>query len=314
MQRRRLLLEDQIFGMPRLRPMLASPFGEPFDDAEWLFEVKWDGYRALAYVSGDDVYLDSRNRKPLLPQFPNLRDITRAVRAGQVVLDGEIVAMREGRVDFSYLRTGPPSVTFVVFDILFLDGRLLTGRTLVERKEELLRVVRQEGSVAVSQVVDGCGRALFDWVKAKDMEGIVAKRKAGVYRVGEESRDWLKVKNLREGRFWVLGYARSPGRTLGSLVVAEKTDGGFLVVGRVSSGLNRDYERELLEVLEDLSFEDLVSREGVVYNAPSRKGMQEIRWVRPYFGVEVSFTEMTPDKKLRHPVFRGLVGGDRSDT
>jgi len=310
---RRLLLEETILGMPRLRPMLATAHGEPFDDGEWLFELKWDGYRALAYVSGDEVYLDSRNLRPLLPQFPNLREISRAVRAGPVILDGEIVAMREGRVDFSYLRSGPRSVTFVVFDILYRGGCLLTDRKLVERKEELARAVCQEGPVVISQAVDGCGRALFDWVKEQGMEGIVAKRKDSVYRIGEETRDWLKVKNLREGRFWVLGYARSPGRLLGSLVVAEKTGDGFLVVGRVSSGLNRDYEKRLLGVLETCSFEDLISREGVIYNAPSRKETQTIRWVRPFFGVEVSYTEMTPDKKLRHPVFRGIAAGDGYD-
>lgn len=312
MQRRRPP-EETIFGIPRLRPMLASATGEPFDDDEWLFEVKWDGYRSLAYVSGNEVYLDSRNQKPLLPQFPDLAGLPSAIKARSALLDGEIVAFREGRVDFSYLRTGPAAVTFVVFDILFVDGRLITDRTLVERKDELVRVVHPEGAVLLSQTADGSGRILFDWAKSQDLEGIIAKRKDSVYRAGERSRDWLKIKNLREGRFWVLGYVRSPGRRLGSLVVAEKQNDGFLVVGRVSSGLNRDYERELLEILEVEPFEDLTSRAGFIYNAPSRREMQEIQWVRPHFGVLVSFTEMTSDGKLRHPVFRGLLKGGNDD-
>jgi len=301
---------ETILGMPRLSPMLASPFGEPFDDDDWLFEVKWDGYRALAYVSGDEVYLDSRNKKPLLPKFPSLKEISRAVKKGPVILDGEIIAVRGGRVDFSYLRSDPKSVSFVVFDILFLGNRLLTGCTLIERKYELSRVVREEDPVVISQTVEGSGKALFEWVRSRDMEGIVAKRKDSVYRAGEESRDWLKVKNAREGCFWVLGYARSPGRLLGSLVVAEKGEDGFAIVGRVSSGLSRDYEMRLLETLRPLSLEELLSSAGPVQNLPPRRERQGVQWVRPYFGVEVAFTEMTPDGRLRHPVFRGLAGED----
>jgi DNA ligase D-like protein (predicted ligase) len=310
-QRRRLREDQPVFGIPRLRPMLASVAEAPFDDDAWIFEVKWDGYRCLAYISGDEVYLDSRNGKPLLPQFPGLKDIPRAIGAHSALLDGEIVAIREGRVDFSYLRTGPPSVTFVTFDILSVDGRHLWDCPLVERKSELARVVRPAGPVVVSEVVDGRGKALFEWAKGQDLEGIIAKRKDSVYLPGERTDDWLKVRNVREGSFWVLGYASSPGRVVGSLVVAERRDDGFLLVGRVSSGLNREYEREILEALEPLAFEELVSRCGTLYDAPSRRETQKIRWVKPYFGVQVSYTEMTRERKLRHPVFRGLVAGEQ---
>lgn len=312
MQRRLPPKRNTVFDMPRLRPMLASVAGAPFDDDDWLFEVKWDGYRCLAYVSGDEVYLDSRNGKPLLTQFPGLSGVPLAIRAKSALLDGEIVAFRDGRVDFSYLRTGPPSVTLVVFDILSVDGRLLTGSPLVERKGELARFVYPEGPVVLSHAVDGSGKALFDWARERELEGIMAKRKESVYRPGERTDDWLKVKNVRDGRFWVLGYVPSPGRTLGSLVVAQRHGDGFLVVGRVSSGLNRDYERRLLEALEPGSYEDLISHWGVIYNPPSRKEIQKIRWVKPHLGVEVSYTEMTPEKKLRHPVFKGLMSGEKN--
>ncbi len=311
MQRRRLLEDESVFGMPRLRPMLASVADAPFDDDTWVFEVKWDGYRCLAYVLGEDVYLDSRNGKPLLPQFPGLKEIPRAIDAHSALLDGEIVAIREGRVDFSYLRTGPPSVTFVAFDILSVDGRHMWDLPLAERKSELNRVVRSVGPVVVSEVVDGRGKDLFEWARDQGLEGIMAKRKDSVYRPGERTDDWLKVKNVQEGAFWVLGYVPSPGRVVGSLVLAERLDDGFLLVGRVSSGLNREYEREILEELEPLAFEELISRSGIMYDAPSRRETQKIRWVKPYYGVQVSFTEMTRERKLRHPVFRGLVDGEQ---
>ena len=166
----------------------------------------------------------------------------------------------------------------------------------------------------LSHAVDGSGKALFDWARERELEGIMAKRKESVYRPGERTDDWLKVKNVRDGRFWVLGYVPSPGRTLGSLVVAQRHGDGFLVVGRVSSGLNRDYERRLLEALEPGSYEDLISHWGVIYNPPSRKEIQKIRWVKPHLGVEVSYTEMTPEKKLRHPVFKGLMSGEKTAT
>lgn len=284
--------------------MLASAAPSPFDGDDWLFELKWDGYRCLAYISPQGLYLDSRNGKPLLPKFPVLSSMAPALRSREVLLDGEIVAMKGGKVDFSYLRTCPDSVLFVAFDVLWLDGGSLLELPLHGRKDALSDCMSWGGSAILSQTVEAEGRALFSWAKEQDMEGVMAKRRDSLYFPGQRTTDWLKLKNLHEGTFWVVGYLPSPGRLLGSLVAAEKVSDGFRVVGRVSSGLNRDYEKLLLESLRPL---DSAGPPAGVAALPSKAEVRQIRWVEPFYGVGVDFTEMTPDGRLRHPVLREVV-------
>lgn len=298
---------ERVFDIPRLRPMLASSTSAPFDDDDWLFEAKWDGYRCLAYLSRQEVYLDSRNGKPLLTSFPALKEMAALAEGDSVLVDGEIVAIRSGRVDFSYLRENPRSVAFIGFDLLFLNGRLLIDLPLRKRREMLAGAVKWGGPAVLSEAVDGQGKALFRWAESRGMEGVMAKRKDSAYLPGQRSRLWLKVKNLREGRFWVVGYVNSPGRRLGSLVVAEEDGGRYTVVGRVSSGLNREYEQALLNCLEPVSYGDLIASAGSLGDVPPRSEIRKVQWVKPFFGVQVDYTEMTPDRKLRHPVFREII-------
>lgn len=306
---------ETVLGMPRLSPMLAGTARAPFSDDDWLFEIKWDGYRCLAYLKDDQVYLDSRNGKPLLPQFPSLSSMSQALRRNEALLDGEIVAVRAGKVDFSYLRTGPASVVFVAFDLLWADGESLLEAPLEERKDALSRSMEWGGPVIQSTAVDSEGEALFRWAKEQDMEGIMAKRRGSLYLPGQRTKDWLKVKNLRESAFWVVGYLPSPGRRLGSLVVAEKIPEGFRLVGRVSSGLNREYEERLLRVLRPLGREDPVARAFAAASPlPTKAETKKVVWVEPFFGVQVDYTEMTPDGHLRHPVFRDLAANEPAAT
>jgi DNA ligase-1 len=206
--------------------MLAGVATVPFDSDDWLFEVKWDGYRCLAYLSDHGLYLDSRNGHPLLPQFPGLSALQSALEAKTALLDGEIVALKDGRVDFSRLRSGAESVVFIAFDILYLDGQLLLEAPLVRRRETLKGVMAWGGVAVLSEAIDGEGKALFSWARERDIEGVMAKRKGGLYYPGERRDEWLKIKNVREGVFWVVGYGPAPGRRLGSLLIAEKRGDG----------------------------------------------------------------------------------------
>jgi DNA ligase-1 len=287
--------------------MLARTAPLPFDGDDWLFEVKWDGYRCLAYLTAEGTYLDSRNGKPLLHQFPGLLSVRDALRADQALLDGEIVALKDGRVDFSYLRAGPSRALFVAFDLLWLDGKSLLDVPLEKRKEVLKGAMEWGESALLSETVEREGKALFSWARERDLEGVMAKRKGSLYYPGERSGDWLKIKNLHEGTFWVVGYMPSPGRVLGSLVVARRAAGGYEIVGRVSSGLNRDYEKALIDALQPLEGSRPPKGLG---NLPPRPELRRIRWVAPYYGVEVAYTEMTADGHLRHPVFKEVTTPD----
>jgi DNA ligase D-like protein (predicted ligase) len=293
-----------ILGIPRVKPMLATVAKEPFDDDAWTFEIKLDGYRCLAYVTKDECYLDSRNGKPLLPRFPRLSAMSAGLRASSALLDGEIVAVKDGKVDFSYLRTEPAAVSFVAFDLLHLDGRdLLT--TPLKRRVALLRdVYSWDHLVTLSQSTVGQGKALFGFAKDRDLEGIIAKDLDSLYFPGARTKDWLKIKNTKEDCFLVVGFLPSSGRRLGSLLIAKENDGYLEVVGRVGSGLNHQHEKALLRVLRavDAPAQTIAASAGL-----TRSESRCCQWVEPFYGVEVSYTEITPDGRLRHPVFRGLV-------
>lgn len=302
---------NEILGMPRLKPMLIGTALEVFDEPGWLFEMKWDGYRCLSYIREGSVYLDSRNQKPLLPRFPSLKNIHAGIKAKSVLLDGEIVAFREGRVDFSYLRKQPAQVNLVVFDILYLNDRSLLVVPLKDRKDVLSQVVIKEGPVFISQVVEEKGTALLDIVKSRGMEGIIAKKSNSKYRPGKRSKEWLKIKNVKESVFWVVGYLPSPGRRIASLVIATKVgdDDSICVVGSVSSGIGRDWELKLLELLgEPLKQPFPRVYLGKSSNLASKAG--KIKWVRPYFGIVVRYTDITSAGGLRHPVFIELKNGN----
>ncbi len=289
--------------------MLAGLAPEPFDGDDWIFELKWDGYRCLLYKNRDDLYLDSRNGKPLLPQFPSLHSAGDVLRCREALVDGEIVAIKDGRVDFSLLRRGESSVSYVAFDLLWVDGEPLTELPLRARRAELKGRMTHgggHGGVALlSEAVESEGHALFRWAKEQDMEGIMAKRRDSLYLPGQRTKDWLKIKNKQEGTFWVVGYLPSPGRPLASLVVAQKVPQGYRLVGRVSTGLNHETENRLLSALHPLAEWDPL-REAFVRASPlpTRADTKRVNWVEPYFGVEVEYTEMTPDGHLRHPVLR----------
>jgi ATP-dependent DNA ligase len=293
--------DNTIFGIPRLAPMLASTAKEPFDDKTWVFEPKWDGYRCLAYLSSSSSYLDSRNMKSLIPKFPSFSNIHRGLLASRALLDGEVIALRDGRVDFSYLRKEPSSVTFVVFDILWLNDTDMTKEPLEVRLKALDGVYRYGQNVVRSERVAGLGTALFDWVRDNDMEGIVGKKLGTRYLPGERVEYWVKVRNKKEGVFWVLGYFPTAGSEIGSLLLGSRGDKGFQVVGRVSSGLSQQYEERLRRCLiPSISPSKLIGK-------MSKRELREITWVKPFYGVEVTYTEITPDGKIRHPVFKEVA-------
>ena len=286
--------------MPRLKPMLAGTAPAIFNDEGWLFEIKWDGYRCLSYINNGSVYLDSRNQKPLLPRFPVLKTIQSSIKAHSVLLDGEIVAFCEGRVDFSYLRKQPGQVSLAVFDILFLNGRSMLEVPMKERKDILSQVVMEGGALFISETVEENGTALFDIVKSRNMEGVMAKRLDSWYRPGVRSREWLKIKNERNGildcriRTW-------DWKAPGFFVDSSKVEGFLKVVGRVSSGIDKNWETRLKQLLGEPMEQPSSS---VCFGKRLKTG--KITWVKP-IGALVRYTERTSDGGLRHPVFSGLL-------
>lgn len=294
--------------------MLAR-LGAPFDDDEWLFELKWDGVRAVAYVEQATLRLHGRRRRDLADRYPELQALTRLPDG--TILDGELVVLRDdGRPDFRAMigrentsaaraeaaaRAQP--VHYVVFDLLYLGFRSLMERPLAERRQALERLLAADPPprIRLSDGVVGHGRELFAAACERGLEGIVGKRLSAPYRPGERDPAWQKIKPQQIVHCLVLGYEPDGERDFKSLVVATDFDGTLQCVGKVGSGLDVATKATLRAWL----FAHRAARPLV----PSReKGV----WVEPGLFCRVGFLERTDSGALRAPVFLGIVDHGRS--
>lgn len=307
---------------PAIHPMLATPVEEAFDGPEWLFEIKWDGYRAVAFIADGKARLVSRNQNDLTPRYPELKDLPQFVKAKNAILDGEVVAVDEqGRPSFSLMqqRTGfrpggrrgvanaDVAVLYYAFDLLYLDGYDLRRATLEERKRALASVIGPGDSLRYSDHYEAQGKALFKLASEKGLEGILAKKRECPYVEGR-SRDWLKIK-IRHRIECVIGGYTDPlgGRPhFGSIVLGLYDKQGRLIhVGQAGSGFNGRTLEEMWKLLKKLE-----TKQNPFYGEV--EALRRVTWVRPELVVEIEFTEWThgaagsSGPKLRAPVFLGL--------
>ena len=292
------------------RPMLATLAGEVPAGDGWLFEVKWDGYRAVATMRGGEVDLRSRNGNSLNERFPTVVGaLVRALRTPDCVLDGEVVAIGpDGRATFSAMQQGKQGTTYVyvAFDVLEVEGEPLVGLPLTERRERLAQLVdKRRGGVQLSDAFED-GSALYDAAKQQRFEGIVAKRADSVYEPGKRSRNWLKIKTHGRQEFVIAGYTKGQGRRsgrFGSLVLAVSEGGRLRYAGNVGTGFDDTEIEKLQALLRPL--ERPTSPFDEVPKMPKvRKG--DVVWVEPELVCEVEFVEWTHDGRLRAPSYQGL--------
>lgn len=294
---------------PFVAPMLATLLAEPFDSDDHLFEVKWDGIRALSFVEGGGVRVASRNRQDLGPSYPELEGLAR-LPAG-TVLDGELVVLENGLPSFSRalervqakaplrvqaLARSAPAL-YVVFDLLYCAGAPLLARPLSERRarlQELLGAAR-DPRLSFSDGVVGPGRAFFEQVRARALEGMVAKELAGAYLPGKRTRSWVKVKTTRSAPCAILGWVPDERGELSSLIVALEEGGRLVAVGRVGSGLTDALRARLGELCR-------ARARATPFIACDEEGA----WVEPGLFCSVSFLERTK-RGLRAPVFVELL-------
>ncbi len=297
----------------RYQPMLATLADALPHGAEWLFEPKWDGYRALAYQRDGEVELRSRRDNDLTERFAEVaRAIPRAVRTSSCVLDGEVCAVgTDGRSSFSLMQQGRGRLVYFVFDVLEIEGEPVVGRPLTERRELLAGLLDgRSQAVRLSGVFDD-GDALLEAARAQGLEGVMAKRAASAYEQ-RRSRSWLKVKVRPEQEFVVVGYTRGQGRRarLGSLVLGVHGTGGLRWVGNVGTGFTEQTLDDLLGRLRPLERPDSPLAE--TPKMPRvRKG--DVVWVEPELVVQVDFAEWTHDGHLRAPSFIGFRDDKRPE-
>ena len=304
--------------MPRtVHPMLATLVDGAFDDPQWLFEIKWDGYRAIAFLERGSVRLVSRNQNDLTAAYPELQSIGASIKAETAILDGEIVALDElGRPSFSLMqqRTGVGSggrriqrtrddvpVVYYVFDLLYLDGYNLMTVPLEERKELLASILTPGGLVRYSDHYIGNGKALLQAAAQNGLEGIVAKLRTSLY-LQKRSREWLKIKFVRQQECVIGGYTdpRGSRENFGSVVLGLYGDEDRLIhVGHAGSGFTEQSHATLWKRLHALETKHSPFFGKVESTRP-------VHFVKPELVAEIRFTEWTHDMKMRAPVFQGL--------
>lgn len=285
--------------------MLATLVDQPFDRPGWIFEIKWDGYRAIAEICKKEVSLYSRNHKSLNERFSPIVEALGAL-SQTAVLDGEIVAFDdEGRAQFqllqNYQRTGRGRLGYCVFDLLHWNGRDLRSLPLVRRKQILSKLVDGLPFIRISEHVETKGKAFFRAAARHELEGIMAKRAASTYREGTRSLDWLKIKTQRRQEA-VIGGFTEPRRSrphLGALLLGIYDNDQFLYIGHTGGGFNEAGLREVRERLRPLEVTECPFAIVPKPNAP-------VHWVTPKLVCEVKFQEWTADGRMRQPIFLGL--------
>jgi len=306
-----------------IHPMLATTVEKAFDNPEWLFEIKWDGYRAVAFIQGGQVRLVSRTQNDLTAQFRDLGSLPEFIKAERAILDGEIVALdEEGRPSFSLMqqRTGfQPGkrrlpgregvrVVYYAFDLLYLDGFDLRRVALEQRKQLLQEIIKQSEIIHFSDHYPEKGLALLDAARQRELEGIVAKKRNGIYEE-KRSRDWLKIKITQRQECVIGGYTPPEGSReyFGALVLGLYDAKRRLIhVGQVGTGFDHSTLEQMFARMQPLK-----TKENPFYGEIG--GLKKVQFVRPSLVAEIKFAEWTHETaeggtKLRAPVFMGLRG------
>ncbi|HEY4525340.1 MAG TPA: non-homologous end-joining DNA ligase [Candidatus Paceibacterota bacterium] len=286
-----------------LRPMLATLIDEPFDDPDWIYEIKWDGFRVMARIERGSVTLLSRSGIDVTKKYPVIADALKDIQS-DVVIDGELVALdRRGVSHFQLLQRyaeKPASLYYYVFDLLFKDGTDVRRKPLLERKRALRSILPKTGRVRYSEHIARRGSAFFISAARRGLEGIIAKRAIGRYYSDTRTREWLKIKCAHEQEAIIVGFTKPKGsrKHFGSLVLAVFEGKRLAYVGHSGGGFDertlRSLHKTMLTLKSAKPLMGQVARES------------DVTWIRPKLVAEIKFTEWTKSGQMRHPVFLGL--------
>jgi bifunctional non-homologous end joining protein LigD len=298
-----------------IHPMLATLVDEPFSRPDWVFETKWDGFRAICLVRNGKSRLVSRNQLDMTHQYPELFNLPKQVKAKEAILDGEIVALDEhGMPRFQLLQPrvgrkrqsdiealiGKAKIVYYVFDLLYCDGYDLMSCALVERKAMLERILGAASFVKFSEHIEGEGERFFREIEKFHLEGMIAKKANSQY-VQRRSTDWLKVKTIQRSEVVIGGYTQPRGSRsyFGALVVGLYRDNKLHYVAHVGGGFNQLKLTQIYKLMQPLK-----TKQSPFIDPP--KTNEPVQWLKPKLVAEVKFSEWTADHHLRHPVFLGL--------
>jgi bifunctional non-homologous end joining protein LigD len=290
-----------------VKPMLANITEKPFDDSEWVYENKYDGYRALAVINTDSVQLFSRNELSFNTNFKPVVEELKKIKH-TVVLDGEVVVEdKSGRSDFqmlqNYIKTGKGILKYYVFDILTLDGNDVTDLSLLERKELLQLLLKKQklSNIFYSEHIQQEGMRLYELAAKNKSEGIMAKKADSPYSIGQRSNAWLKIKISQQEEAIIIGVTESKKSRnyFGALLLGQYNGKTLKYIGKCGTGFTEATLKDLYKKFQ-ANFTDASP---LGEKIPIR---DKIQWIKPKFVAQIKFTEWTEDHHLRHPVFLGL--------
>jgi bifunctional non-homologous end joining protein LigD len=297
-------------------PMEPVKHSIPFDDENYGFQIKWDGMRILAHISCGEVQLFNRKKHVRTLQYMEISSSLAVMfKHKDLIIDGEVIALLQGKPNFQQLMrrdwaSDPRTikhlmskipVTYVVFDIIYLDGNTLIDKPFRKRNELLHTLIESEDPIVLTDTFKGQGKSLFDVVKQKEFEGIVAKKLDSPYQIGKKSDNWLKIKNKRQLVTTIGGFI-CEGREVRSLLLGIFEEQNLIYLGRASSGLKADEAREIYNQLMNF----IIPASPFSSPVPLAK-KDDPFWVKPVFEVKVEFIEFTDDGFLRHPVIKELA-------
>jgi bifunctional non-homologous end joining protein LigD len=300
----------------KMKPMLATLVDKPFDEPGWSYEVKWDGYRALAFINKGKVELRSRNNKPFNDKFYPLVKELKTWKTN-VIVDGEVVVVNEqGISDFGALQNwrseADGELMLYIFDILWKEGRDLTGLPLAERREILSETIETSDNIRLSENFGQTATEFFEVAQKMGLEGIVAKKKESKYYPGARSREWLKIKANKRQEVVIGGYTKNEdsAKPFSSLLAGVFENGELLYTGKIGTGFNSKTQQEMMKKFKPLIIKKCPFTFEPDVNKPSRfrpnPPNAKATWLKPELVCEVSFTEMTSDGVMRHPSFVGM--------
>lgn len=288
-----------------ISPMAATLSDQPaFNDVKWIFEIKWDGYRAIAELAGKETRLYSRNGLSFNKAYPKVYNELIKIKH-KAIIDGEIVVFKEGMPSFqaiqNYKSTQNLPIQYLVFDCLELKGKDLSKLPLIERKEILKTILPENDIIRYCDHVEKDGIAFFEEARKINLEGVIAKRRDSKYFTGKRSKEWLKIKNLNVDDFRIVGWTdpKSSRQYFGALLLAHEVDGQLIYAGEVGTGFTNESLKQLYSKFEPLEVAKCP------LDVPVKKE-KDYHWIKPKYAAQIQYVEFTDEGHVRHPSFLGL--------
>ena len=295
-----------LFEQKNISPMLLHQV-EPFDDKDYIFELKLDGIRCIAYIDTKSVVLQNKRFKDVTDIYPELKEMNKCVKH-KVILDGELVVLTDGKPDFYALQTRSlmtdkfrielaakrNPVQFVAYDIIYNNGNDLTNLPLMKRKEILSADINEGNNLSISRYIEEKGKAFFELAKKENLEGIVAKKKDGLYHIGKRTRDWVKIKVMQDEDLLVLGYKPDENGNVKDLILGHEENGKLKCKGSVYLGISKE-ERDYIKNFATKNKSKVIDGK-----------YKDVIWIEPELIGTVQYMQETESGNMRQPVWNGL--------